>query len=191
MRPPPGVAGWTAVTRYAALLRGINVGGNTKIAMTDLRRLLAGLGYDDVSTYLQSGNAVLGAPEQPTAALADEIEQRIAAELGTAIRVLVRSGAELADVMDRSPLPGGPENPSRLFVAFLSGEPDPASAREIGARSLPPDRIWVSGSEAFLWCPNGASKTVLTNSFVEKQLGVTATSRNWNTVTRLASLTAD
>jgi len=92
-------------------------------------------------------------------------------------------------VAGRSPLPAGPENPSRFFVAFLSAAPDPAAVSEMESMSFDPDRIWISGAEAFLWCPDGAGDTKLTNSFLEKRLGVTATTRNWNTVTKLVALT--
>jgi len=175
--------------RYAALLRGINVGGNKKIAMAELRVLLTGLGYADVATYLQSGNAVFSSPQQPAEALGSAIEAAIAADLGTGVRVMVRTGAEIAAAIERCPLPGQPQNPARFFVAFLSAEPDPARALEIERLSFEPDQIWVRGSEAFLWCPNGAADTKLTNNLIEKRLGVTATSRNWNTVSKLASLT--
>lgn len=177
--------------RYAALLRGINVGGHKKIAMAELRELLGRLGYADVATHLQSGNAVLSCPEQPAGALSMAIEQAIAAQFGTDVRVVIRTGAELAGLLGRSPLPGPPENPSRFFVAFLSAVPDPDRVSEISAMSFGPDKLWVSGSEAFLWCPDGAAETRLTNSLIEKRLGVTATSRNWNTVSKLASLTSD
>jgi uncharacterized protein (DUF1697 family) len=177
--------------RYAALLRGINVGGNKKLAMADLRELLAGLGYDAVATYLQSGNAVFSsASSQPPSKLAAAIEKRIAKDLAAAVRVMVRTGDELADVVSRSPLADGPENPSRFFVAFLSGPPEPPAVKEIEAQDFGPDRIWVSGAEAYLWCPNGAGRTLLTNNAVEKRLGVAATSRNWNTVSKLVSLTS-
>jgi uncharacterized protein (DUF1697 family) len=175
--------------RYAALLRGINVGGNKKITMAELRALLSGLGYADVTTHLQSGNAVFSSPPQRSEALGSAIEQAIAAGLGMQVRVVIRTGAEIAAAIEGSPLPGEPENPSRFFVAFLSAEPDPARAREIQEQSFGLDQIWVRGREAFLWCPNGAAETPLTNSFVEKRLGVVATSRNWNTVRKLASLT--
>jgi uncharacterized protein (DUF1697 family) len=175
--------------RYAALLRAVNLGGDSTIAMADLRKLLDGLGHGDVTTYLQSGNAVFTSPARPPAELAGEIEDRIAAEFGMQVKVMIRNGAELADVIARSPLPGEPENPSRFFVAFLAEPADAAAARAIEAKSFGEDRIWVSGSEAFLWCPGGAGRTKLTNAYVEKQLGVGATSRNWNTVGKLASLT--
>jgi uncharacterized protein (DUF1697 family) len=104
--------------------------------------------------------------------------------------VVIRTGDELAAVLGRSPLPGEPENPSRFFVAFLSAAPDADRVSAIEAQSFGADRIWVSGSEAYLWCPAGAGDTALTNNVIEKRLGVTATSRNWNTVNKLVSLTS-
>jgi uncharacterized protein (DUF1697 family) len=179
-----------ATVRYAALLRGINVGGNKKIAMADLRSLLTGLGLAAVATHLNSGNAAFAAAEQPAGALAESIERAIAADLGMSVRVLVRTGAQLAEVIDGCPMPE-PENPSRFFVAFLSDQPDPALVAEIHGESFGPDQIWVRGREVYTWCPNGLSNTLLTYSMIEKRLGVTATSRNWNTVRKLASLTRD
>jgi uncharacterized protein (DUF1697 family) len=176
--------------RYAALLRGINVGGNKKVAMADLRTLLSGLGLADVATYLQSGNAAFSAPDQPAEVLGEAIERAIAAELGLCVRVFVRTGAQLATVIGNSPLPGEPENPSRFFVAFLSAEPDPALVHAVRQQSFGPDQIWVSGQEVYTWCPNGLATTALTYSFIEKRLAVTATSRNWNTVRKLGSLTS-
>ena len=176
--------------RYAALLRGINVGGSKKIPMAALRELMQGLGYLDVVTHLQSGNAVFSSPEQPAPVLARAIAERITSEFAMDVKVVIRNGSEIADVIKRSPLPDGPENPSRFFVAFLAAAPSPEA---IGAReslSFDPDRIWVSGAEAFLWCPAGAAETKLSNNFLEKRLGVTATMRNWNTVTKLADLTS-
>jgi uncharacterized protein (DUF1697 family) len=176
--------------RYAALLRGINVGGNKKISMAELRALLAGLGHADVATHLQSGNAVFTSPERPAPELAQAIAKAVAGEFGMDVKVMIRTGGELAGVLSRNPLPGEPENPSRFFVAFLSAAPEPERVREIEAQSFGADRIWVSGSEAYLWCPAGAADTLLTNSVVEKRLGVSATSRNWNTVNKLVTLTS-
>lgn len=173
--------------RYAALFRGINVGGNKMLAMAELRALLAGLGFQDVTTYLQSGNAVFSCPDQPPLALATAIEERVAAELGVRMRVMIRTSSELADVVSRSPLPDGPKNPSRFLVAFLSAVPDPAAVRDIEAQTFGEDRIWISGAEAYLWCPNGVADSPLTKG-LDKRLGVTTTSRNWNTVSKLVSL---
>jgi uncharacterized protein (DUF1697 family) len=177
--------------RYAALLRGINVGGNRKVAMADLRELLSGLGYDAVTTYLQSGNAVFSTAGSSPGTLAAAIEERLAEKFGAPVRVIIRTGAELTGVVGASPLPDGPENPSRFFVAFLAAAPDPRAVKEIEAQEFGQDRIWISGTEVFLLCPSPPPDTTLTHSFIEKRLGVTATARNWNTVNKLVSLTSD
>ena len=175
--------------RYAALLRGINVGGNKKIAMAQLRELLDDLGHADVATILQSGNAVFTSPSQDPQALGAAIAGGIEDRFRMSVSVVIRTGEQLVTALRSSPLPGEPENPSRFFVAFLSAAPAAAAIEAIGAQSFDPDKIWVSGQEAYLWCPAGAAETMLTNAFIEKRLGVTATSRNWNTVTKLVGLT--
>lgn len=176
--------------RYAALLRAVNLGGDTKLSMPALRELLAGLGYADVVTHLQSGNAVFSSDQQP-ADLEQDIAVAIAERLRVSCAVMVRNGAELAAAVAGHPLGAEPENPSRYFVAFLSAVPEPDKVQALTATSYDPDKVWVRGREAYLWCPNGAAHTKLTNAMVERRLGVLATSRNWNTVTKLASLAGD
>jgi uncharacterized protein (DUF1697 family) len=176
--------------RYAVLLRGVNVGGRNKIAMADLRRILTELGYEDVKTHLQSGNAVVSATQTPDQ-LAADVAAAIAAQTGLKCAVMIRTGAELAEILASHPLGAEPDNPSRYFVAFLSAVPDKAAAARLSGQEFGSDRAWVQGKHAYTWCPKGVSDTKLTYGFLEKQLGVVATSRNWNTVRKLAELTAD
>jgi uncharacterized protein (DUF1697 family) len=176
--------------RYAALLRAVNLGGNSKIAMADLRKLLADIGYADVSTYVQSGNAVFTGPARPAADMQDAIAGAIAGQLGVRCAVMIRTAAELAAAVSANPLGAEPDNPSRYFVVFLGGQPKPAAVTELTTRSFEPERVWVSGSHAYLWLPDGIGRARLSNSAVEKWLGVAATTRNWNTVNKLAGLTA-
>ncbi|MGC9961766.1 MAG: DUF1697 domain-containing protein [Acidimicrobiales bacterium] len=182
------------MSRYVALLKGINVGRRKRIAMADLRALLTGLGYADVATYLASGNALFSTSgDRPAASLAADMEERIAEGLGMVVRVIVRTPAELAAVMARNPLGAEPENPSRFFVGFLSTTPDPSVLRslerDLRASAPAGDAIWLTGAEAFLWCPGGFS--LLDHSAaIEKRLGVVVTTRTWNTVTRLVQMAA-
>ena len=175
--------------RYAAFLRGINVGGRNKVPMADLRTLLTGLGYGDLATHLQSGNAIFSS-QAPAAELELEIAESVAARFGVSCAVMVRTGAELAAAVRDSPLGGEPENPSRYFVAFLSEEPAVRKLDALDGVSFDPDALWVRGREAYLWCPAGAAETKLTNAALERRLGVAATARNWNTATRLADMTS-
>jgi uncharacterized protein (DUF1697 family) len=173
--------------RQIALLRAVNLGSHKRVAMGQLRELLAGLGYGDVRTYLQSGNVVLTSPASPER-LERELEQQIAGELGLETRVLVRTRDELADVIDRDPLAGIADNPKRYQVSFLSAEPDAEVVRELGGVDAAPERFVVSGREIYTWHPDGIQRSKLNKVLSDKRLGVIATARNWNTVTKLLAL---
>jgi uncharacterized protein (DUF1697 family) len=173
--------------RYVALLRGINVGGRNRVQMADLRQLLTDLGFDDVSTYLASGNAIFTAPRQSAVLLAEEVAERIAQVSGIRVKVLIRTAGQLAAVLRRNPLGVEPADPSRFFVAFLS-KAAPDAAADLMAPTYGEDRMWVSGAEAFLWCPGGFSALDLL-TLIERRLGVAATTRTWNTVKQLVRLT--
>ena len=165
--------------RYVALLRGINVGGRAKVAMADLRAVFESLGFDDVRTYIQSGNVVFGSSKTVDAAA---VEKRIAAEMGVEPTVLLRTAKEMATVAEGNPF----ADTDGLHVTFLAAKPK-------GTVEVPegqPDELAVVGREVYLRCPNGYGRTKVNNTFLEKQLGVPATTRNWKTVTTLAELAA-
>lgn len=176
------------MTSYIALLRGINVGGHKKVRMGELRDLLAGLGHADVTTYLQSGNACFRSDRQDPEDLAGEIEQRIAGDLGLDVKVLVRTRDELAAVVANNPLPGAESDPKKLHVVFLSHSPLPERVATIDAARFAPDEYRVGGREIYVWYPDGAGRSKLTNDVWERRLGVHATARNWSTVTKLLDL---
>lgn len=178
------------MTRYVALLRGINVGPHKRVAMADLRALLAGLGYSDVQTLLQSGNAVFAADDPPEQVTRD-LEQKIAAELGVETKVVVRTGKELAGVVERDPLGGVASDPKRYQVSFLSAEPEPEVARELAALDFAPERCVLSGREIYAWHPDGIHTSKLAKQLSDRRLGVTATARNWNTVVKLLAMMGD
>ncbi len=178
-----------ASSRIVALLRGINVGGRNKISMAELRELVAGLGFLDVASHLQSGNLVFSAPGSEPQQAARAIQAAIAERLGMSIAVLARSGAELERVVRAHPLRDIATNPSRLLVVFLSTPLDPALLGEVDERQFAPDRFVAGEREIYVWAPRGVSETKLTHAFWEKRLaGVSATARNWNTVERLLAM---
>ena len=170
--------------RYAALLRGINVGGKTKIAMADLRALLEGLGYDDVVTYLQSGNTVCSATKKPKPA---DIEQAIERELGLDVRVIIRTHKELVAVVEANPFPDAVKNPKSVHVSFLSGTP---KSTKVDADAIAPDQVAFVGKEMYIFTPNGIGRSKVGQQASDKKLGVVATARNWNTVLKLVEMTA-
>jgi uncharacterized protein (DUF1697 family) len=174
--------------RQIALLRGVNVGGNNRVPMAHLRELLQGLGYEDVRTHLQSGNAVFTAAETPPEQAAQEIEGVLARSLELGTRVLVRTSEELERVVSANPFPEAVVEPSRLLVTFLSAPPDPERLRELDPLDFEPDLFGFGEREIYVWCPEGVRTIKLSHAFFEKRLGVVATARNWNTVTRLLEL---
>lgn len=173
---------------YVALLRGINVGGHQKIAMADLRRLLTELGLADVRTHLQSGNALFTCSAKAAKALGREIEDRISRDLGLDVKVLVRSRDELAKVVTANPLGDVATDPAKHLVSFLAAEPDPAVLKAIDPADFEPDQFRVDDRVVYLWCPNGVLASKLPAAFSDKRLGVTTTTRNWRTTTKLLEL---
>jgi uncharacterized protein (DUF1697 family) len=176
--------------RYAALLRAVNLAKRNRIAMADLRRILADLDYGGVVTHLQSGNAVFST-ELPSAALERQIADALAKHAELTCAVMVRSGAELAAVLATNPLGRDPADPSRYFVSFLADAPAPAAAAEFTSLDFGPERAWVVGREAYFLVPREVERSRLSNTLLERRLGVAGTARNWNTVTKLAELTQD
>jgi uncharacterized protein (DUF1697 family) len=175
------------MARQIVLLRGINVGRNKRVQMGALRKLLTDLGYEDVRTHLQSGNVVLTS-RASAKRLESELEKQLADKLGLNIKVLVRTRAQLADVIKRNPLGKIASDPSRYMVSFLSAKPAAMVVRELTKADVAPEQFVVSGREIYAWYPNGFQRAKLGKVLTEKELGVTATARNWNTVMRLREL---
>ncbi len=173
---------------YVALLRGINVSGKNPMAMEALRDLFASLGHDDVRTYLQSGNVAFRSRRGDPAKIAGAIEARIARDLGLTVPVLLRTRAQIADVLGRNPFAVTRAEPATLHVTFLAALPDPAAAAALEATRSLPDACSIVGREVYLHCPDGYGRTKLNNTFLERKLGVGATTRSWKTVTKLAEL---
>jgi uncharacterized protein (DUF1697 family) len=176
---------------FVALLRGINVGGKTMIKMPELRSLLAEMDFEDVSTYVQSGNVVLKSSLGDARALAAAIEERIAQTFGLDTTVLVRTPADLREVADANPFRDRETDLTKLHVVFLSDRPAADAVSELDPTRSPPDEFSVRGREIYLHLPNGAGRSKLTIDYFEKRLGVRATARNWKTLTKLVELTND
>jgi uncharacterized protein (DUF1697 family) len=176
------------VPTYVALLRGINLGARNKVAMADLRALVEALGGEDVRTYVQSGNVVFKGSLGGAKAVASAMEKRISADLGLDVAVLVRTGAELRKLVAANPFVKGGRDASKLHVTFLADKPGRDKVRALPANEHEPDEFRVVGREIYLHYPKGYGRSKLSNAFFEKRLGVTATTRNWRTVTNLAGL---
>ena len=178
-----------AMPVYVAMLRGINVSGQNIIKMERLRESLAALGFSDVKTYIQSGNAVFKAAKTSNSSLEKKIAGKISADFGLAVPVTVRTPEELDTILKTNPLlklPGLDE--TKLHVAFLS-DAAPKTADEIlGPLATKSERFAICGREIYLYCPDGYGETKLSSSGIEKKLSVPATTRNWKTVNTLFAM---
>jgi uncharacterized protein (DUF1697 family) len=169
------------------LLRGINIGPNRRVAMPKLREALAAAGMKDVETYVQSGNVVVSSRKSPDN-LARETQRAIADEFGFDVDVVARTRDELADVVKRNPLGDVADNPKRYQVSFLSEQPDPDVVADLAKLALESERLVADGRELYAWHPEGVARSKLWAALAGKKLGVTATARNWTTVTTLLEM---
>ncbi len=174
---------------FVALLRSINVGGRNKIAMADLRDLVASLGYGDVTTYLQSGNVTFTGSGS-SARVASRIEQAIEASLGLTVPVIARSSSEWRRVVEGNPYADRGFDPKTVHVTFLGRRPDKKKVAELCdlAGQFGDDELEVAGAEVYLHCPGGYGETKLHNAYLERRLETTATTRNWRTVGALTEM---
>ncbi len=179
------------MTTYVALVRGINVGGRAKVAMDDLRRLFVDLGHTDVRTYIQSGNVVFRSTQRSQERLVAGIEAGLADQLGVPATVVLRTEKELAAVVAANPFLAAGHDPSHLYVAFLGAPPAPTRAEEFAVPAGESAEFSLAGPDLYLHYPDGYGRTKLTNTYIEKRLDVRATTRNWNTVTRLHDLATE
>jgi uncharacterized protein (DUF1697 family) len=175
------------VTTYVAMLRGINVGGHAKVGMADLRAAFAEMGFDDVQSYIQSGNVVFRTTSAATS-LPATIEHKLDAAFGHGIRVVIRTHAQFVAVVGGNPLAGGGRDRSKLHVTFLASKPASSRVGGLDAGAFLPDEFRVAGREVYLHCPDGYGRTKINNAFFERALGVVATTRTWNTVTTLEAM---
>jgi uncharacterized protein (DUF1697 family) len=171
------------------MLRGINLGPNRRIPMADLRQSLADAGFENVKTYVQSGNIALSATTKP-AKLESELAALIEERFGFAVPVVVRSRRQLQAVIDRDPIPGGADEPKLYQVTFLAAKPNAAAVAKLRELARQSERIEFAGREIYTFHPDGVAGSKLSVAVVAKDLGEGATSRNWTTVTRLLEMAA-
>lgn len=173
--------------RQIALLRGINLGSRNRIAMPELRAALGDAGFGDVRSYVQSGNLVLTSDASP-AELAGACEALIASRFGLEIAVVARTRDELAAVVECNPLREVALDPKRYQVSFLSAALEPDVVERLASAAAPAERLVAVGRELYAWHPEGVARSKLWGRLAGRNLGVTATARNWSTVTTLLAM---
>ncbi len=177
------------MTTYIALLRAINLAGKNKVAMSDLRELLADMGLRDARTLLQSGNVVFGAATRSAAQLERDLETAARPRLELDIEFFVRSAREWQSIVAANPFPiEAKADPGRLVVAFLKSAADRPRLVALQQAVVGREVVRGNGREIYITYPDGMGRSKLTTALIERMLGTRCTARNWNTVLKLGAL---
>jgi uncharacterized protein (DUF1697 family) len=172
-----------------AILRGINVGGKRKILMADLKELMSALGYQNIRTYIQSGNLIFEKDEKiENKEIAKNIENAIEKKFNFEVPVIVLSAKEIENAVANNPFYKADTDINKLHLTFLNEVPDKDKQEVAESFDYTPDQFEIIGRNAFIYCEDSYHKSKLTNDFFEKKLKVKATTRNWKTVLKLWEL---
>jgi len=174
---------------YVSLLRGINVGAHKRIKMDRLRASFEALGFEQVRTYIQSGNVIFKTGKVSAPALCKRIENKLLQDFGFPVSVVVRTADEMVSTVKNNPFlkeRGG--DVERLHVMFLSDPPASAALTKLAELTVLPDRSHCAGTEIYLLLPNGTAKSSLMKSPLDRLLPVVTTTRNWRTVNALLQM---
>ena len=172
--------------KYAAFLRGINVGGKNKIQMKALRELLSNeCGFENVKTYINSGNVIFETSREVNERLAEKIERAIEKEFALKIKVMARSIAEIEEIVGNNPFDGQFENEKDLHVLFLEKELPEDKRAALLAKNSENEKFHVRNREIYCLLRAGVSDSLLGKDYIGKKLKVTATARNWRTVNKV------
>ena len=176
------------MTKYIAILRGINVGGKRKILMADLKELFSEIGFADIQTYIQSGNVIFNTKRKDdNIEFANKIEQSIAKNYDFKVPVIVRNVEELNEAISNNPF-FQKNDKERLHLTFLKEVPETEKLDKIKTYDYSPDKFEIKDKNVFVYCSGKYSDSKLTNKFFESKLKMSATTRNWKTVLKLLEL---
>ncbi|PHX61921.1 MAG: hypothetical protein CK517_02960 [Flavobacteriales bacterium] len=177
------------MTKYLALLRGINVSGHNMIKMDALKKMLENMGFQNVETYIQSGNVFLESEEENAAGLGFKIKQEIAKVFGYDVPVVMvsKNDLELCFINNAFLMEKGCDS-KKLYVAFISKELTAVALNDLKISNFKPDEAAIDGNRIYIKYAIGAGKTNLDQKYIEKKLNVVATIRNWNTVSTLLEI---
>ncbi len=171
---------------FVSMLRGINVGGNKRIKMDELRKSLEAAGFEDVKTYIQSGNVIVKTAKGSPAAISKQMEECISKRFGFQVSVISRTLGEIGKITAGNPFLGQRGiDPDKLHVAFLSESPATAGLNKLADLTKAPDQARCVGKDLFLYLPNGVSQSSLWRTPLDRVLSVNVTMRNWKTVNAL------
>jgi len=172
-----------------SMLRAVNVGGHNKIKMDALRALYESLKLRDAHTYVQSGNVIFRSDERDVMRIAKRIEEGIERKFGFRPEVILRTAAEMREVIARNPFAKrrGIE-PGKLLVTFLARDPGEEAREKLRQMKCDPEELRIEGRELYIYFPNGMGRSKLSGARLEKTLKTPGTARNWNSVTKMLEM---
>lgn len=174
---------------YISILRGINVSGRNLIKMADLQQLLRESGFQNLKTYIQSGNVVYRYPQTDVKILSSLIASKITQAYGFQIPVITLAIDQIREIVGNNPFSQDKEKDEKfLHVTFLADVPLTEHVAKVTATDYSPDELTITGQAAYLYCPAGYAETRLSNKFLETSLKVSATTRNWKTTNQLKNM---
>jgi len=174
---------------YLAILRGINVSGNRTIKMDALRQMFADMGFSGIKSYIQSGNVIFQSGNSDDTTLEKMISTEIFAQFGFEVPVIVISLKEMKTILDNNPyLSDKTKDISHLHITFLAAKPLQTLVDKLNADESLTDKFKVGERAIYLYCPNGYSKTKITNGLIENRLKIVATTRNWKTCNEMLAM---
>jgi uncharacterized protein (DUF1697 family) len=175
--------------KHLAMLRGINVSGHNMIKMDALKSMLENCGFQNIETYIQSGNVFLESENENANSVGFTIKQEIVKQFGYDVPVIVLSKADLEKCLTNNPFFKEKNvDTKKLYVAFISKELNASALNDLKTSQFKPDEAFIDGNRIYMKLETGAGNTKLTQKYIEKKLNVTATSRNWNTVNKLIEM---
>jgi uncharacterized protein (DUF1697 family) len=176
--------------KYVALLRGINVSGQKIIKMDHLRAIFESMNFQHVITYIQSGNVIFDSEEKDSERLKSRIESELQRVLHFDIPVILRTKEELEEIVERNPFEEAGIN-EKLYVSLLSRAPSAEAVAKLETYENEIDTFRIQDREVYVLCRENYGKSQFSNNFMEKKLGVSATTRNWATVNKLIQLAGE
>lgn len=172
---------------WVALFRGINVGGRNIVPMAELKEMLQSLNYQEVSTYIQSGNVVFHGPAESKNDLRNQILESFEQHFDFRPELMLLSSSDFSDALDANPFPQAADFPKTLYFFFLESQPTAPDLAALDALASSTERFKLIGPVFYLYAPDGMGRSRLASA-AERKLGVAATARNLNTVKRLAAM---
>jgi len=176
------------MTRYIALLRGVNVGGRSMLKMSELKAAFEDAGFENVVTYINSGNIAFDTHTVGEASIANRIEKLIEDRFGKTVPTMVRKRSAIKKILASDPFAGKYETHKQMHVLFMNGKMPEDKQTILLAEATDREMFAIDGTEIYALLLDGVADSLLGKSFIEKKLKLNVTGRNWRTVEKLAQL---